>query len=250
MKNSNGTDELCKIVVIREEYENYCPSDREYYAEETPWKDRWIAVGKNKEEAFVDFYLNQLPIHINWGAYYDHKIPKEQLEYEAERKLEERKREVENLTFNDNNAAFGFKIVKTEKAIMGLDCLPENLEVVDETETKTPWGSDGDCRETISLFNDGFEIIDKCNSAPGWFESEKLLIHKEKGIKVLLHSHGEDIYNKGDTVVEEIQRGRENLISEYREKLNEIKRKKSQNMKECQITTALAFKEKLYSFGY
>jgi hypothetical protein len=189
-----------KFTFMLANYVDYQPSDSDYlYDEDRYWELKFIVIANNNSEALENLSKGNERKIINENSV---EITETFMNYDYE----------EPFLDEETNT---YQIVSEKDAIFGIDFVEPNISLLNYTKTEKDW-SDGKSTKCIYTFSDGISIIKTNNSAPGWYESETCITNNNTSI--IIHSHGEDIYNKGDKNIYSIQKIRLNLISDFHEK--------------------------------
>lgn len=204
-----------KYTFMLTDYVDCEPSDWDYlYDENRDWELKHYVIANSKEEAlkklFRDFKRNIIDEETV-------EITEVFINYEIASDC------IDEITRS-------WQIVSINDARDGIDYVPENITLVDFKSFKEKWG-DGEKRTKVYFFSDNTKITEVSKAAPGWYESETRVSNKEAS--VIIHSHGEDIYNKGDKIIYAIQRVRFSLINDYEKEKSLRDRKIKESVKKA-----------------
>ncbi|WP_418181241.1 hypothetical protein ACNSOL_12090 (plasmid) [Aliarcobacter lanthieri] len=212
-----------KYIFKIEEYADYEPSSYEYLNDENRyWEDQWTVFAKDESEALNLLFKD------------------------CERKIIDSKR-VKVLRYYGNpeleaceNDNFTYIIVGEDIARVGVDFVEKNIIVIEKSFTENKWCSDGIEKISTYLFNDGFSIKEIYRSAPGWSESETLLIGSNNNCYTL-HTRGEDTYNRGNKELYQAQNLRFEAISKLNTEIQEKAKIKKKSCYKAMMTSRETF---------
>lgn len=210
-------------------YENYEPSDYEYmYDEDRLWELSYDVIASSKEEAMNNLLRDSYAI--------DRKI------------IDEDKVKIlrifgnpENYHSDDECSEYTYLIVSIKDVRPGVDFVEENIFITEKSFTKNKWCSDGNEKISTYLFNDGFSIKEINRGAPGWSESETILIDNSNNNCFTLYTRGEDTYNSGDKKIYACQSSRFKAIAKYENEKNLLRRKIEDSMLNAKETSRSTF---------
>lgn len=194
MSNNTQTHKLKKFTFMLSDYVGYTPSDWDYlYDEDRYWELNYKVLAENNIDA-----LNKL------------------MEDSKRKIISETNVEITETFINydfaepfEDSLTSEYQIVSSEDARKGIDYFDKDITLIDKKICTSDW-ADGEQKTETYTFSDDVKIIKMRKSAPGWREYE-ISIHTEKH-SCILQSHGEDIYNKGDCDIYQIQKQRLSLI--------------------------------------
>ncbi len=200
-----------KFTFMIDGYEDHEPSDYEYmYDEDRLWELSYDVIASSKEEAMK-------------------KLLDDSYAYQRDVIDEDRVKILR--IFGDpesqftENSNYTYLIVSTKDVRPGVDFVEENITIIEKSFTKNKWCSDGIEKISTYLFSDGFSIKEINRGAPGWSESETLLIDNSNNNCFTLYTRGEDTYNSGDKKIYACQSLRFKAISKYEDEKALLKRK-------------------------
>ncbi len=204
-----------KYTFMLTDYVNDAPSDWDYlYDENRDWELRHYVIANSKEDALKKLLINSKRNIIDEKTV---EITEGFINYEiANDCIDERTRSWQIVSINDVRE--------------GIDYVPENITLIDFKSFKEKW-SNGEETTLVYFFSDDVKITKVSKSATGWYESETIV--SNKSANVIIHSHGEDIYNKGDKNIYNAQRVRFSLINDYEEEKNKKDRKRKESIKKA-----------------
>lgn len=194
-----------KYTFMIKGYEDYIPSDYEcLYDEDRLWELSYDVIANSKLEAMNSLFKDCHREVIDEDSVFIQRIfGSEDCEYAT------------NHTY---------LIVGIEDVRLGVDFVKEDIRITKKTLSEKKWCSDGTERVRTYFFDDGFSIKEIYRGAPGWSESETLLVNPSNKYYTL-HTHGEDTYNQGNKSINACQSPRFKAISEY-ERLEEMTKRR------------------------
>ncbi len=217
-----------KFTFMIDGYEDYEPSDYEYmYDEDRLWELSYDVIASSKEEAMEKL--------LNGACTQQREI------------IDEDRVRILRIFGNPENynsdecTEYTYLIVNINDVRQGVDIVEENITIIEKSFSKNKWCSDGIEKISTYLFSDGFSIKEINRGAPGWSESETLLIDNSNNNCFTLYTRGEDTYNSGDKKIFACQSSRFKAISKYENEKNLLRKKIEKSLLNAKETSRQTF---------